>query len=886
MNSKRKIIISVIILILGISSITTYVITKNNNLDSKSGNEIKETKDNEKKSKKKDTNQKEDESLEMSDDNQTLNTDSTSAENNSASDNSSTKNYKTNSTKKHNSTSSKPSTNKPNTGSSSQKPNKPNKPSDEIATYEDLVITNDMVNNNEVVVSNKTYENVIVASNFDENTHIILKNVDIKDTLMLASPTKYQLDIINTKAKSMVTNQSTIAMFSLRSITSINKVISGPTVNMDSKSSINTLSIDGNIHINGDNSINEINIINGDEVVLNVPAKNVVLNNLEKEGTLAINKNINTLINNNDNTNMIINASITNLKNDSENSTIMINKNNNVTNFVSNGENTTISGNGVITSLTVNANNTKVYTNTVNKPVLNGDLDRVVVRKENDITITDVKSNGQGNVTFTLSKSVDLSLDDISVICTAGKSISKFKLTQNGNKYSLSTSYFKNPVYSLYITLPNGNIISEDFSTDYANPTVNKVDVTRVSETEANLEIYGLDEGGYVYYLLQPNQSREAVSAETIMKNGVKNNAKLGYNKINISNLEANRGYNLYYVIEGFYGNVASVQGPISIDANVAPEDTNEYKITYAAEESVNNFHFELNKAPSKELTLDDFNIICPSQSNLTLNGAKLSVSSDRLTYIIKVPDNYGHKDNNYTVTINIDDTKTIKSTFVSHFDPPRITGETVIRESENSAKFNFNSDEPGTVYYGIYEWNQGIYDWNSTTPMSGDVLSGAIASKNQTLNYGGNTINIDLTNVNVTKNTRIWALFVDEVGNYRKGFVDHVSIPKYIDQTDPDEKTLHITNASYNNGTINVTFSETISSIGATSEDIELQVISGGSISGKIAWEVKNNYDSNQVTFKIINGVSLTPGTYKIILKPYNKDGNKVVLEKEFTVN
>jgi len=286
------------------------------------------------------------------------------------------------------------------------------------------------------------------------------------------------------------------------------------------------------------------------------------------------------------------------------------------------------------------------------------------------------------------------------------------------------------------------------------------------------------------------------------------------------------------------------------------------------------------------QLTLDDFNIICPSQSNLTLKGATLSVSSDRLTYIIKVPDNYGHKDNNYTVTINIDDTKTIKSTFVSHFDPPRITGETVIRESENSAKFNFNSDEPGTVYYGVYEWNQGIYDWNSTTPMSGDVLSGAIASEKQTLNYGGNTINIDLANLNVTKNTRIWALFIDEKGNYRKGFVDHVSIPKYVDQTDPDEKGLHITNASYNNGSINVTFSEAISSIGATSEDIELQVISGGSISGKIAWEVRNNYDSNEVSFKIINGVSLTPGTYKLILKPYNKDDHQVVLEKEFTIN
>lgn len=876
MNSKTKIIISVIVLILGISSITTYVITKNNNLDSKSGNEIKETKEKKKKDKK------EEESIETTDETQTISIDSTSTESDTIASESTSKNtYKTNSTKKNHTTNSKP-----NTGSSATKPSKPNKPNDETVTYEDLVITNDMVNNKEVVVNDKTYENVIVASNLEENTHIILKNIDIKDTLLLANAKKYQLDIVNTKAKSMVTTQSTMAMFSLRSAPKVNKTISGPTINMDNQSSVYTLSIDGNIHINGDNAINEINIINGDEVILNVPAKNVVLNNLEKEGTLAINKTITTLINNNDNTNMIINANITELKNESENSNIMINKNNTVTKLVSNGENTTISGNGTINSLTVNANNTKVYTKTVNKPVLNGELDRVVVRQENDITITDVKSNGQGNVTFTLSKSVDLTLDDVSVICTAGKSISKFKLTQNGNTYSLSTSYFKNPVYSLYITLPNGNIISEDFSTDYANPTVNKVDITRINETEANFEIYGLDEGGYVYYLLEPNQSRTAVSADTIMKNGVKSNAKLGYNKITISNLEANQGYTLYYVIEGFYGNVASVQGPIDIDADPMPEDTNDYKITYAAEETINNFHFELNKAPSKELTLDDFRIICPTQSNLTLKGARLSVSSDRLTYIIKVPDNYGHKDNNYTVTINIDDTNTIKSTFVSHFDPPRITGETVIREDENTAIFNFNSDEPGTVYYGVYEWNQGIYDWNSTTPMSGDILSGAIASKKQTLNYGGNTINIDLSNINVTKNTRIWALFIDEVGNYRKGFVDHVSIPEYVDQTDPDEKALHITNATYNNGIINVTFSEAISSIGATSEDIELQVISGGSISGRIAWEVRNNYDSNEVSFKIINGVSLTPGTYKIILKPYNKDDNRVVLEKEFTIN
>ena len=41
----------------------------------------------------------------------------------------------------------------------------------------------------------------------------------------------------------------------------------------------------------------------------------------------------------------------------------------------------------------------------------------------------------------------------------------------------------------------------------------------------------------------------------------------------------------------------------------------------YAKEEISNRFVFKLNRAPEKELTLEDFQIDCPSDSSLTIKG-------------------------------------------------------------------------------------------------------------------------------------------------------------------------------------------------------------------------------------------------------------------------
>ena len=278
----------------------------------------------------------------------------------------------------------------------------------------------------------------------------------------------------------------------------------------------------------------------------------------------------------------------------------------------------------------------------------------------------------------------------------------------------------------------------------------------------------------------------------------------------------------------------------------------------------------------------------CPTQKNLTIKGAKFITSPDLLTYIIIVPDNYGHKDNKYTVKIQISDTEKIESSFVSHFDPPAITGavDNVKRVDENTAIFNFNSDEAGIVYYGIYEWNGGIYDYNSSTPFANDVIenvkNGDNNIKQQALNAGPNTITLDLTGYNVTRNTRVWALFVDYDGNYRTGFVDHYKIPETIDVPDETENEL-ITNLEVrNNKYITIDFKETIGWV--SSDDIELAVISGGSLPAKLLYSIDND-TPKKLSIEILNYV-LTAGEYELKLHVLDKNEKPITLTKKIVIN
>lgn len=778
---------------------------------------------------------------------------------------------------------SKPSEEVPKEPSNPTLPTDPDVDINDKEELQDLVIANDMVVDGKLIIANKKYNNVKISSDIKSNAKIVFDNIEISDSLIVESPGKYQLDIVNSKIPEMLVTDNVQTFSSLfRSIVSrgINKQLEGATINFQEGSSVNLISIDSNVHVNGTNSVSKINVNNGKEVVLNIPSESLELNT---NGYVAINKNVVNMTNN-DTATIVVNASVNSLVNNAP-SNIRVNKGNTVTSFNNNAEDTVVSGNGNITNAIVSASNTKIFVEVLNKEVKE-EVDFILIRQEADIQIVDVKSVAQGRVTFTLSQEVELSLKDLSVICNAGKSITLYNLyTKDNITYTLTTSYFKNDSYALYMTLPNGNIISADFDTDYANPTVENVVVERDSANTATLKLFGVDEGGQIYYILEDALTKEIVTSDVIKRDGKSTSVKVGFNSISLTGLEEGKAYNLYYFIEGFFGNVSKVKGPIEIVSEVKEETNSDYEIVYAKEEISNRFVFKLNKVPEKELTLSDFEVKCPSDSSLTIKNASFSVSPDLLTYIIIVPDNYGHKDNEYTVKIKVSDSETIEKDFATHFNPPVITGavDNVIRTSETSAEFKFNSDEAGKVYYGIYDWNGGIYDYNSTTPFASDVITGKIECKVQDLHAGSNSILLDLSNIEVTHNTRVWALFVDEVGNYRIGFVDHYKIPEYKDPITEPDTTLEIVDFQYSKSSFKVFFNEEISSIGQ--DDIKLAVISGGSLSSKIMYII-NNSISKQVTIEIPDPVSqLTPGEYELTLNIIDKNGNVVKLAKRFII-
>lgn len=749
---------------------------------------------------------------------------------------------------------------------------------------EDLIITNAMIKNGTYIVGNKKYNNVTISSNIKDHVKIILDTIEIKGELILEGSGKYQLDIMNSNISTLTTVKQLIqfSLLRMRTVTTMNKELEGPTVNLQKGSTIQSAMINGNVEINGEKLISNIKVNETSEVVLNVPVHTV---SLSTQGLVAVNKKVNNLTNLGDSAKIIVNAPITTLTNHTK-STIYVNNGNTITKFNNNGDNTIVSGNGTIIETTINAKNTRIYTNLTNTPVLMENTDNILVRQEKEIKIESAISTAQGVVSFTLSKEVDnLTIKDISVICNAGKSITLYNLTTTDKKtYTLTTSYYKNDSYALYITLPNGNIISKDFDTDYANPNVNKVVVERVSDEEATLELYGLDEGGYIYYVLEEASTKEVVSESSIKTNGKSELVKVGYNIISIKDLAPGKSYHLYYVVEGFYENTSKVKGPIEVPSQLKQINQGKYQINSAREEIPNRFVFTLNRIPEKELTLDDFEIICPTEKNLTLKGAEFFVSPDLLTYIIVVPDNYGHKDNKYTVKIQVSETEKIDGSFVSHFDPPRITGEEVIRTGEETAELRFYSDEEGIVYFGVYEWNGGIYDYNSSTPFASDVITGTIKSQKQELNAEGNTILLNLKGITITKNTRVWALFVDKKGNYRVGFVDHYKIPTSVNNDNPNlDSSVQITKFNItNNNFISMDFNETISWV--SSNDIQLTIIGSGSLPSKLTYSIDNDTPKH-LSIDILN-YTLTKGTYELAINITDTNGKPVKLIKRFEVN
>ena len=794
---------------------------------------------------------------------------------------------------------------KPNIPSIPQEPNEPINPdipsTPELPSEPDIVLTDLNITKDDLVdgiitISNKIYNNIFIDSSLADSK-IVLDNVEIKEKLILKDEAQYEVVINDSKIPYITVENNQIKREENREL-NINKNINGPTLQLKNVKDIKNIDITGNASIYGDCNISNLHISNG-MLLLDAPTKFMNIDKNSSYANITVNQIVNEISDSGNCTNIAINCNVDKVNSNGQNSNIYIKENITVDKINVNGNSTSIMGNGLLNAVEISGDNAKVYTKTPKENIIiNESAKNVFVGREEKFKINSIIPKQQGVIEFTLNEATSkpLKLSDISILCNGGNSMTVFDIKTNDNKtYTLSTSYYRDNIYELYITLPNGNIISREFNYSYNHPTASKVEVNRTSKTNAILDLYDVDEGGYLYYkLVEKNNIRSknnVLSKEDIKENGIKVSIKSNYNEILISDLKENTEYDLYYVMEGFDGRTSPVYGPLTVGLYNDETEVSEYKLDYLAEVEANKFVFTFNRPVEGELKLEDFKIICPSESTLTTKGAQFIVSPDKKTYTIIVPDNYGHKDNKYTVSVNMPDGTIVEGSFRSHFDPPVTSGESIERYAKDKMKFKFNSDEHGVLYYGIYDWNQSVFEGDSNTPMAEDVLSGKIKSQKAKLNSGYNELDIDLSGYTLTNKSRLWVLYVDYDNNYRVGFVDHYKIPEFTGGTDVEEEDkskLDITNLEvseyYGSTLLELYFNEDLTTTFGE-RNIKLQSLSGVNLPARIPMSV--SFPSNESNYASIElrGLKLASGDYRITIETFDSKDKPVKIVKEFTV-
>lgn len=637
--------------------------------------------------------------------------------------------------------------------------------------------------------------------------------------------------------------------------------------------------------INEDNYQNITNLENYDVVTIKGDIPDSSLVNLTSSLSLAtVNVETASLIK--------LNSDIDNLNIKADEAQVVVNQNVNNAQVLAND--VAIKGSGTINKMLVKGEGTKAFVDINTVETAEGIKD-LIVNKEKNISIAEINVLNNSSVSFTLNKTLNskITLDNINISFGSQQVKIYNAYTDDNIKYTLITSPLKKGEYDLYLGLPNGNVINSSFNYDAMAPSVTNINVARTSASNALFELYGLDTGASLYYIIQEDTTWSSCSSDAscIMEEGVQKDLTQGYNKLEITGLEADKNYRIYYVLKN--EDTSKIYGPYDINKTVSYE--NPYYLKRATEVAKTVFTFELNKAPNKTLTLDDFTLTAGESSNLSLNDASLIVSDDGLTYVIKVQDNYNHNANNYNVQIDIDGNIVTKD-FTSDLAYPLISKQKVVRVSDNLVTFTFDSDEAGTIYYGLFEDTKAIYNGRHATPVASDVMDAIASGTNQigllpvnsaALIKDTNTLNIDITNYPLSEETRIWVLFADEAGNYKTGFVEcYGPVPSTgFDFDNPSGSNLAITSIEVNNPFIKLTFNDEFKNF--TSKDISFAIVSGQEarlLNRYFITAEKNNLD---MLININNPHYYFPkGTYDIIVSLYDKDDKWIKVKSEFTID
>lgn len=403
--------------------------------------------------------------------------------------------------------------------------------------------------------------------------------------------------------------------------------------------------------------------------------------------------------------------------------------------------------------------------------------------------ITSIQSK-PAEVLFSLNLPTEqpLTKENIKILCNgSGKDMTIVNVyTKDNQNYTVTTAYYADNEYFLSIQLADGSMINKTFTTSLLAPQLEKPFVEWNDDSSVEIT-YVSDAAGSLYYLVQPVaaqtrnlwEEQEEPTADQLKAKGTQLEMKVQSNRFTIDELDARTAYTLYYLAVDNFDRTSQIY-TASIPAKTEQPEKSEITIVDMVinsnintdEVSVHHsFDITLSEAPQEELTLDQFSVTCPQESDIKLG--KLTKRSDT-EYRVEIAPNRILKDNNnYTLTITFADGSTASKKAFLDYSAPEISSVKLNRTSETTAEVSFFSDTDGILYWKVLDKSEIPQD---TSPKEPEVIIN-----------GGNRVDIigQTTNVleleNLTDETQYFCFVSeDEYGN-RMNFYDYEKIPTYV---------------------------------------------------------------------------------------------------------
>lgn len=537
-----------------------------------------------------------------------------------------------------------------------------------------------------------------------------------------------------------------------------------------------------------------------------------------------------------------------------------------------------------------------------------------------EIAIERVESVQNGLVRVTLNRATDTPLkqEQFSIICTGGgKDMTILNVHTTDNRvYDLVTAFYDDNTYNLGITLENGKLLTCDFVSKYDCPEITSTEAVRTAADKAEFS-YVSDTSGTFYWMLQEKQAtrfRRAAdgepTAEEIMASGNAKEMKQYSNTVEITGLDVNTPYTMYYVAKGVDNKVTPVkrveiagtpsEKPDASDITIEEAAAHRTGATDFIEEHVY-FEIRLSRATDTQLTLDQFKITCPSNGDMTLGRVE---STDNQTYKVYMEKGYMPQDNNhFTCTITFEDGTQAAYKFFVDLTPPDITISKKIERLENGkATISLDTSEPGKIYWNVFKGND--IGANTNAPKHPQkILNDSKTAIEILPSKGQHSFEVDFSDKVGASDTDLYFCCVgeDERGNQTSSF-EYEKIPDDVTaQPELDQEANHgeyeitsIVGQEENQGvgrghvlTVTVNKNETGSSLlsnatikisGSVSAEGHQQVDTG-------AWS-SNNPTEHEV---ILKQIVLTEGDYtfeaeiegKTVKKDFHVDAQGMVTSK-----